>query len=58
MTQDVQVGNILVLADSNPHIRKTRDDTTVKLDMNSGIFTMDMWVCHDGPGPVLSWKGQ
>ena len=27
--------------------RKGRDGTVIKLDVNSGVYTMDMWVCLD-----------
>ena len=53
-TLTVRTGNFVVLDDKNPHIRKTRDDTTIKLDMNSGVHTVDMWICPDEPGPVLA----
>ena len=30
------------------HIRNVRDDTTTKLAVINGDFTMNMWVCLDG----------
>ena len=29
-----------------------------KLDVNNGVYTMDMWICLDETGPVFSWQGQ
>ena len=40
----VQGGNVVVLDEKNPHIRNNRDGTVIKLDVNSGVCTMDMWV--------------
>ena len=54
----VRVGNVVVLDEMNPHIPKFRDGTTIKLDANKGVYTMDMWVCTDETGPVFSWHGQ
>ena len=28
----------------------------IKLDMNSGVYTMEMWMCLDEAGPVLSLR--
>ena len=54
----VQAGNVVVLDEKNPHMRNYRDGTVIKLDVNSGVYTMDMWVCLDATGPVFSWQGQ
>ena len=58
----VQAGNVVVLDEKNPHIRNNRDGTVIKLDVNNGVYTMDMcmdmWVCLDETGPVFSWQGQ
>ena len=27
----------------------------IKLDVNNGVYTMDMWICLDETGPVFSW---
>ena len=35
-----------------------RDGTVIELDVNSGVYTMDMWICLDETGPVFSWQGQ
>ena len=58
MRKVVQAGNVVVLDEKNPHIRNNRDGTVIKLDVNSGVYTMDMWVCLDETGPVFSWQGQ
>ena len=47
----VQAGNIVVLDEKNPHIRNNRDGTVMKLDVNNGVYTVDMWVCRDETGP-------
>ena len=57
MQKVVQVGNTVVLDERNPHIRNTGDGTAIKLDVNNGVYTMDMWICLDA-GPVFSWQGQ
>ena len=54
----VRAGNIVVLDEMNPHIRNTRDGIVIKLDVNNGVYTMDMWICLDETGPVFSWQGQ
>ena len=54
----VRAGNVVVLDEKNPHIRNIGDGTTIKLDENSGVYTMNMWVCTDETGPVISWQGQ
>ena len=58
MQKVVQAGNTVVLDEKNPHIRNTRDGTVIKLDVNNGVYTMDMWICLDETGPVFSWQGQ
>ena len=57
MQKVVRAGNIVVLDEMNPHIRNTRDGT-VKLYVNNGVYTMEMWICLDETGPVFSWQGQ
>ena len=42
--------------EKNPHIRNNRDGTVIKLDVNSGVCTVDMWVCLDETGPVSAAK--
>ena len=54
----VRAGTIVVLDEKNPYIRNTRDGTVIKLDVNNGVYTMDMWICLDETGPVFSWQGQ
>ena len=44
MLKVVRSGNTAVLDEKNPHIRNTRDGTMIKLDVNSGVYTMDMWM--------------
>ena len=60
MPKVVRAGNIVVLDEKNPQVRNTRDGTVMKLklDVDSGVCTMDMWICLDETGPVLSWQGQ
>ena len=58
MQKVVRAGNIVVLDEMNPHIRNTRDRTVIKLDVNTGVYTMDMWICLDETCPVFSWQGQ
>ena len=58
MQKVVRAGNVVVLDEKNPHIRNTRDGTVIKLDVNNGVYTMDMWICLDETGPVFSWQGQ
>ena len=55
MRKVVQAGNVVVLDERKPHVRNNRDGTVVKLDVNNGVCTMDMWVCLDETGPVFSW---
>ena len=47
-----------VLDRKNPHIRNNGDGTVTRLDVNSGVYTMDMWVYLDETGPDFSWHGQ
>ena len=54
----VQAGNVVVLDEKNPHVRNNRDGTVIKLDVNSGVCTMDTWVCIDETGLVFNWQGQ
>ena len=54
----VQAGNVVALDEKNPHIRNTRDDTTIKLDLNSGAYTKNVWICLDETGRVFSCKAQ
>ena len=56
MRKVVQAGNVVVLDEKNPHIRNNRDGTDIMLDVNSGVYTTDMWVCLDETGPVFSWQ--
>ena len=49
-----KLGNIVVLDEQKPHIRKIRDGTVIKLDVNNGVYTMDMWICLDETGPDFS----
>ena len=58
MQKVVRAGNVVVLDDRNPHIRSNRDGAIIKLDVNNGVYTMDMWICLDETGPVFSWQGQ
>ena len=58
MHKVVRAGNVVVLDEKNPHIRNTRDGTVIKLDVNNGVYTMDMWIQLDETGPVFSWQGQ
>ena len=39
---------MVVLDEKIPHSRNTRDGTMIKLNVNSGMYTMDMWICSDG----------
>ena len=48
MQKLVRAGNVVVLDEKNPHIRNIRDGTTIQLDANNGLYTVDMWVCTDG----------
>ena len=58
MQQVVRAGNVVVLDEKNPHIRNIRDGTTINLDANNGVCTMDMSICTDETGPVFSWLGR
>ena len=48
----IQHGNDAVLDEKNSHIRNTRDGTTIELDVNSGVYSTDMWVRLDKTGLV------
>ena len=58
MRKVVQAGNVVVLDEKNPPIRNSRDGTVIKLDVNNGVYTIDMWVCLDETGLVFSWQRQ
>ena len=58
MQKVVRAGNTVVLDEKNPHNRNILDGTVIKLDVNNGVYTMDMWTCLDETGPVFSWQGQ
>ena len=30
----------------------------IMLDVNNGVYTMDLWISLDDTGPVFSWQGQ
>ena len=47
-----------VFDEKNQHIRNNQDGTVIKLDVNNGVYTMDIWVCLDETGPVFNWQGQ
>ena len=53
----VRARNTVVIGEKNPHIRNTRDGIMIKLDVNNGVYTMDMWICLDETGPVFSRQG-
>ena len=36
---------------------KCLDGTLIKLDVNNGVYTMDMWICLDETGPVFQLAG-
>ena len=57
MRKVAQAGNVVVLDEKNPRIRNNRDGMVIKLDVNSGVYTMDMWVCLDETGLVFIWQG-
>ena len=38
----VRAGNTVVLDEETPHIRNARDRTMIKLDVNSGVYTVDV----------------
>ena len=42
MQKVVRAGNTVVLDEHNLHIRNTRDGTVIKLDVNSGVYTIDI----------------
>ena len=53
----VRTGNIVMLDEKNPHIRNIRDGTVIKLDVNNGVYTMDMWICFYETGPFFVLTG-
>ena len=58
MRKFAQAGNVVVLDEKKPHIRNERDGAVIKLDVDNGVCTMDMWVCLDETCLVFSWQGQ
>ena len=58
MRKVVQAGNVVALDEKNPHIRNNRDGTVIRLDVNNGVYTVDMWVWLDETCVVFSWQGQ
>ena len=42
MRKVMQADKVVVLDEKNPHSRNTRDGTVIKLDVNNGVYTMDM----------------
>ena len=50
MVKVLKPATSLWLHGSSPHFRNTRDGTTIKLDVNSGVCTIDMRVCLDEAG--------
>ena len=54
MRKVVHAGNVVVLDEKNPHIRENRDGTVIELDVNNGLYTLDLWVCLNEVGPVFS----
>ena len=57
MRKVVRAGNIVVLDEKNPHIRNIRDGTVVKLDVNKGVYTMDMLIYLDETGSGFQLAG-
>ena len=53
----VQAGNVVVLDEKHPHVRNNRDGTVIKLDVDNGVYTMDMWVCLDETRPARTVRG-
>ena len=58
MMKVAQVGSALFLDEGNSRTRNTRDGTAIKLDANSRVYTMDMWICLDETVPVFSWRAK
>ena len=58
MRKVAQAGQCRGPDEKNPHIRSNRDGSVIKLDVNNGVYTMDMWVCLDETCSVFSWQGQ
>ena len=46
-----------MLYEKNPHFDMFEMEM-IKLDVNSGVCTIDMWICLDETDPVFSWQGQ
>ena len=42
MQKVVRAATSVVLDENNPHIRNIRDGTMIKLDVNDGVYTLDM----------------
>ena len=57
MQKAVRAGNIVVLDEKNPHIRNIRDGTMTKMDVNNGVYTVDMRICLDETGLVFQLAG-
>ena len=53
MRKVVHAGNVVVMDEENPHIRDNRDGTVIRLDVNNGVYTVDMWVCLNETGPCF-----
>ena len=47
MQKVFRAGNIVVLDEKNPHIRYIRNGAMIKMDVISGVSTMNMWICLD-----------
>ena len=43
MKKNAQTDNFTAVGEGNPHIRNTRDGTTIMLAANGGVYTMVMW---------------
>ena len=53
----VRVGKVVVLDEQNPHFRNIRDGTTIMLDANSGVYTMDSVGLHRWDGSSFQLAG-
>ena len=58
MQKVVRAGNVVVLDETESAHSKYSRRTTTELDVNSGVYTMDMWTCTEETGPVFSWQVQ
>ena len=56
MQKVVRAGIFVMPDEKNPHFRHVRDGTMIKLDVNDGVCTLDIRICVDETGPVLSWR--